>query len=67
MSLFSLPTSLQELDRVSDITSIREALTEGVTVPLSHVVAWNRWAYATDLRDLVFSLLIYQLIPRIQH
>jgi hypothetical protein len=57
MSLFSLPTSLQELDRVSDITSIREALTEGVTVPLSHLVAWNRWAYATDPGDLVFSLL----------
>ncbi|KAN0107955.1 hypothetical protein V8E51_007697 [Hyaloscypha variabilis] len=39
ISLFSLLTSLQKLDRVSDITSTREALTEGVPVPLSHLVA----------------------------
>lgn len=47
----------QGLGYVVDLTRLREAVSSGQPLPISHLVVWYRWRRATDPRDMVFSLL----------
>lgn len=50
-------SSMPMLEDISRITAMRMVVSEGYPLPLSHLMAWNRWRRATDPRDQVFSLI----------
>lgn len=55
-SFIDLPAVLS-IEITSEISAARKAAIQRRTLPLSHLVAWNRRRYATDPRDLVFSII----------
>jgi len=56
-SLDEVPAGVEKVLIVNTLGMLKILAKTGCPLPMSHLVAWNREAYATDPRDMIFGLL----------